>query len=93
MIRGEEMKNLKTVVMPDGGQFDEQDWFVYSEEYIKRPVVVRAVQLQCPVKIQTLEGEMIGNVGDYLICGVQGEFYPCKPEIFKKTYQKKEPTE
>lgn len=37
--------------------------------------------------IQTLEGNMIASVGDYIIKGVQGEFYPCKPDIFKQTYE------
>ena len=36
--------------------------------------------------IETLEGDMTANVGDYIIKGVQGEFYPCKPDIFKQTY-------
>jgi hypothetical protein len=36
--------------------------------------------------IKTLEGEMIANIGDYIIKGVKGEFYPCKPDIFKLTY-------
>ena len=36
--------------------------------------------------IKTLEGTMEANVGDYIICGVNGEFYPCKPDIFQKTY-------
>jgi hypothetical protein len=37
--------------------------------------------------IQTLEGTMTASIGDYVICGVQGEFYPCKPDIFKATYE------
>ena len=37
--------------------------------------------------IQTLEGEMQANVGDYIIKGVKGEFYPCKPDIFEMTYE------
>ena len=37
-------------------------------------------------KITTLEGVMIADVGDWIIKGVNGEFYPCKPDIFKKTY-------
>lgn len=37
-------------------------------------------------KIRTLEGYMILSVGDVIIKGVNGEFYPCKPEIFEKTY-------
>lgn len=36
--------------------------------------------------IKTLEGEMKVSIGDYIIKGVQGEFYPCKPDIFDKTY-------
>jgi hypothetical protein len=38
------------------------------------------------LKIQTLEGTMEASVGDYIIKGIQGEFYPCKPDIFKLTY-------
>ena len=37
-------------------------------------------------KIKTLEGTMIADVGDFIIKGVSGEFYPCKPDIFEKTY-------
>ncbi len=39
------------------------------------------------VLIATLEGTMQGFVGDYIIRGVNGEFYPCKPGIFAKTYE------
>jgi hypothetical protein len=39
------------------------------------------------IYIKTLEGEMSVNEGDYVIKGVNGEFYPCKPDIFKKTYE------
>lgn len=38
------------------------------------------------VIIDTLEGAMTANTGDYIIKGVNGEFYPCKPDIFHKTY-------
>lgn len=37
--------------------------------------------------IKTLEGVMRCDVGDWLLCGVQGEFYPCKPDIFEATYE------
>lgn len=40
------------------------------------------------VIIKTLEGDMRARHGDYIIKGVNGEFYPCKPEIFEKTYEK-----
>jgi len=39
------------------------------------------------VIIETLEGEMRASVGDYIIKGVQGEVYPCKPDIFEQTYE------
>lgn len=39
------------------------------------------------VWIDTLEGKMTASTGDWVIKGVEGEFYPCKPEIFTKTYQ------
>ena len=42
---------------------------------------------QVIMTIETLEGIMIANVGDYIIKGVNGEFYPCKPDIFEKTYE------
>ena len=40
--------------------------------------------------IGTLEGTHLASFGDYIIKGVQGEFYPCKPDIFKQTYEKVE---
>jgi len=43
---------------------------------------------QPALKILTLEGDMIANIGDWIIKGVNGEFYPCKPNIFEKTYEK-----
>lgn len=39
------------------------------------------------IVIPTLEGQMVGQIGDYIIKGVNGEFYPCKPDIFAKTYE------
>lgn len=37
--------------------------------------------------IDTLEGKMLVSKGDFVIRGVEGEYYPCKPDIFKKTYE------
>ena len=39
------------------------------------------------VYIETSEGVMRGDVGDWIIQGVKGEFYPCKPDIFEATYE------
>lgn len=41
-----------------------------------------------PFQIQTLEGKYTVSVGDWVIRGVKGEYYPCKPDIFKLTYKK-----
>lgn len=37
--------------------------------------------------IQTLEGDMTASAGDWIIRGVKGEYYPCKPDIFEATYE------
>ncbi len=39
------------------------------------------------LEIETLEGTMAASVGDYIIKGIKGEFYPCKPDIFVATYE------
>lgn len=39
------------------------------------------------IEIDTLEGTMTAQEGDFIIKGVQGEFYPCKPDIFNATYE------
>lgn len=39
------------------------------------------------IAIETLEGVMVASPGDWIIRGVQGEFYPCKPDIFEATYE------
>lgn len=39
------------------------------------------------LEIKTSEGDMIASKGDYIIRGVKGEFYPCKPDIFEMTYE------
>lgn len=56
-------------------------------KYRKKPVVVEAFPAEEPMDIETLEGTMHANAGDYIITGVEGERYPCKPDIFKKTYE------
>lgn len=38
--------------------------------------------------IHTLEGDMTASLGDWIIQGVKGEIYPCKPDIFEMTYEK-----
>lgn len=50
----------------------------YSLSFMASPVLV----------IHTLEGDHQARVGDYIIKGVHGEFYPCKPDIFEETYER-----
>lgn len=50
------------------------------------PVPVRRID-DGPPHITTLEGDMTVSVGDWIIKGVKGEFYPCKPDIFEATYE------
>ena len=57
-------------------------------KFRKKPVVVEAYQTDKEMDIETLEGTMHANVGDWIITGVNGEKYPCKPDIFEKTYER-----
>lgn len=56
-------------------------------KYRKKPVVIDAVQATEATDIHTNEGVMRADVGDWIITGVEGERYPCKPSIFEKTYE------
>ena len=56
-------------------------------KFRKKPVVIEAEQLTARTEIETLEGVMVGNPGDWLITGVAGERYPCKDSIFRATYE------
>jgi hypothetical protein len=55
--------------------------------YRKKPVIIEAYQTDKELDIETLEGTMHASVGDYIITGVRGEQYPCKPDIFEQTYE------
>lgn len=56
-------------------------------KYRKKPVIIEAVQITRKMTVETLEGVMTGNPGDYLITGVKGEQYFCKLDIFEMTYE------
>ena len=56
-------------------------------KYRKRPVVVDAEQIHETVLIETLEGTMRADPGDWVVTGVKGERYPVKPDIFHATYE------
>jgi hypothetical protein len=65
---------------------DYPQWFA---DAIASGVVYQKANPDYPVEctIRTLEGEMDANLCDYIIKGVNGELYPCKPDIFDKTYE------
>lgn len=52
----------------------------------KKSDVIHAAQVPVPFFVDTPEGRMTGDAFDYLMFGVEGEKYPCKKEIFDKTY-------
>ena len=82
------MKYRKKPVVIEAMQYNAEDpmdvltWLTKNGEDVR----VSAVSIY----ISTLEGEMTASDGDFIIKGVQGEFYPCKPDIFEATYEKVE---
>lgn len=79
-------------VQYDGLNKDEIEKFVGRQlgEYIIDDTAwqVGAARPISKLVIPTLEGNMDAIMGDYIIKGVKGEFYPCKPDIFEQTYEK-----
>lgn len=61
--------------------FDALDWLACNG------VVSGYSEPEGYIRINTLEGVMTATCGDYIIKGVKGEFYPCKPDIFELTYE------
>lgn len=57
-------------------------------KYRKKPIVIEAYQTDKEMIIHTLEGDMKASVGDYIITGLRGEQYPCKPDILIKLMRK-----
>lgn len=58
-----------------------------AKSYVKKPIPVQAIQINEPFEVATLEGTMRGNAGDWLMCGIEGELYPCMKSIFEKSYE------
>lgn len=57
------------------------------KKYRKKPVVIQAYECTEEEIIHTLEGDMVASVGDYIIVGLKGERYPCKPDVFLASYE------
>lgn len=82
--------NTETFIGPDGGPFEGEGKIV---RYYRHPnvsgeslCVVCAARMHEHGWIDTLEGGHNVCPGDWIICGVRGEYYPCKPDIFNETY-------
>lgn len=85
------MKYRKKPVIIEAIQFeDNSDRIIEIHEFMGGDTIrVNYEDKDNPyLKIETLEGIMKAPVGDYIIKGVNGEFYPCKPDIFEKTYER-----
>ena len=82
------MKFRKKPVEIEAVKFDGWNWAecyqFMSDEPLFFPQVLEERE---KIKIETLEGTMTASKGDWIIKGVNGEFYPCKPDIFEKTYE------
>lgn len=59
-----------------------------STSIIGRNACIEEAKREGGVRIETLEGTMLARFGDYVIQGISGEFYPCKPDIFEQTYDR-----
>ena len=75
----------------------EAEHFIFGNEdrafnFIRcNAVAITNVDGSKSIEIQTLEGIMRAELGDWIIKGVKGEFYPCKPDIFEATYEEVTP--
>lgn len=58
-----------------------------KRRFRKKPIVVEAYQTDKEVIVHTQEGPLKATPGDWIITGVNGKQYPCKPDIFEKTYE------
>lgn len=84
------MKYRKKPVVIEAEQFTEEskNSLLFWAAERNRGVYPSVDESGEPVlQIPTLEGEMTASLGDYIICGVSGELYPCKPDIFGRTYE------
>jgi len=89
------MKFRKKPIVIEALQFTQEmagfvtDWCGGTRTYENiKNILVSDLKLQLIIK--TLEGDMIANIGDWIIKGIKGEFYPIKNDIFLETYERAE---
>jgi hypothetical protein len=78
---------VKVKKKPVGVEAIRYDGTAECERAIQMWMFGQAMQPGNPFRIATLEGSMTVSPGDWVIKGVAGEFYPCKPDIFEQTYE------
>lgn len=83
------MKYRKKPVVVEVVQLTEEN-LLEVKEWCNGELVPNAETSGYDLFIPTLEGIMNADINDYIIQGVEGEFYPCKPDIFEKTYEEAE---
>lgn len=79
------MKFMKKPVVVEAIQYtgeNEEEIKEFLGEYFKA-----SVPSACYMIISNFRGDMTISKGDYVVHGVDGDFYPCKPDIFEKTYE------
>lgn len=84
------MKYRKKPVVIEAMQFNREnikELEKFTNNKLKKVLIERRIDGIATCKIETLEGTMTAKEGDYIIKGINGEFYPCKPDIFEKTYE------
>jgi hypothetical protein len=67
-------------------RMDPSPWLKFR----KKPVVVMARRVVELEQVMTLEGPLLAEPGDWMIRGIEGELYPCKDSVFRKTYEEME---
>jgi len=77
------MKVRKKPVIVEAVRWTGKNWDEIEKIF---PYSLTCMNDNRPIEIDTLEGKMTAQVGDWIIRGIKGEIYPCKPDIFEKTY-------
>ena len=70
------MKKFQKGIVPD----------LPFQKAMKKPIAIRCIRINEAFEVETLEGIMKGQPGDWLVIGIHGEMYPIAHDIFKKTY-------
>ena len=84
------MRFRKKAIVIEAKQLTSENWLELSSwcrAHVARQAVSHPMRY---LVIRTKEGDMRADIGDWIIKGVKGEFYPCKPDVFELTYEKYE---